>query len=198
MISDKGNIYAGLKNGDENIFIQLFREYYVCLCAYSRKYVGRKEIAEEIVTDIFYSLWKNRNELIITTSIKSYLFKAAFNNSIHYLRTIEKERRLADFFNNSEYPQFSISPDEMSEKSLIREDFYEKIEAAVNNLPPQQQQAFRLKRFEGKKNKEIAEIMGIAVKTVEMHLSKALLKLRDDLKSSVGDFLFFLLVSSRG
>lgn len=198
MISDKGNIYAGLKNGDENIFIQLFREYYVCLCAYSRKYVGRKEIAEEIVTDIFYSLWKNRNELIITTSIKSYLFKAAFNNSIHYLRTIEKERRLSDFFNNSEYPQFSISPDEMSEKSLIREDFYEKIEAAVNNLPPQQQQAFRLKRFEGKKNKEIAEIMGIAVKTVEMHLSKALLKLRDDLKSSVGDFLFFLLVSSRG
>lgn len=197
-MSEKDNIHIGLREGDENIFIQLFREYYVCLCAYSRKYVGRKEIAEEIVTDIFYSLWKNRNELIITTSIKSYLFKAAFNNSIHYLRTIEKERRLSDFFNNSEYPQFSISPDEMSEKSLIREDFYEKIEAAVNNLPPQQQQAFRLKRFEGKKNKEIAEIMGIAVKTVEMHLSKALLKLRDDLKSSVGDFLFFLLVSSRG
>lgn len=197
-MSEKDNIHIGLREGDENIFIQLFREYYVCLCAYSRKYVGRKEIAEEIVTDIFYSLWKNRNELIISTSIKSYLFKAAFNNSIHYLRTIEKERRLSDFFNNSEYPQFSISPDEMSEKSLIREDFYEKIEAAVNNLPPQQQQAFRLKRFEGKKNKEIAEIMGIAVKTVEMHLSKALLKLRDDLKSSVGDFLFFLLVSSRG
>lgn len=195
-MSEKDNIHIGLREGDENIFIQLFREYYVCLCAYSRKYVGRKEIAEEIVTDIFYSLWKNRNELIITTSIKSYLFKAAFNNSIHYLRTIEKERRLSDFFNNSEYPQFSISPDEMSEKSLIREDFYEKIEAAVNNLPPQQQQAFRLKRFEGKKNKEIAEIMGIAVKTVEMHLSKALLKLRDDLKSSVGDFLFFLLVRS--
>lgn len=197
-MSEKDNIHIGLREGDETIFIQLFREYYVCLCAYSRKYVGRKEIAEEIVTDIFYSLWKNRNELIISTSIKSYLFKAAFNNSIHYLRTIEKERRLSDFFNNSEYPQFSISPDEMSEKSLIREDFYEKIEAAVNNLPPQQQQAFRLKRFEGKKNKEIAEIMGIAVKTVEMHLSKALLKLRDDLKSSVGDFLFFLLVSSRG
>jgi len=195
-MSEKDNIHIGLREGDENIFIQLFREYYVCLCAYSRKYVGRKEIAEEIVTDIFYSLWKNRNELIITTSIKSYLFKAAFNNSIHYLRTIEKERRLSDFFNNSEYPQFSISPDEMSEKSLIREDFYEKIEAAVNYLPPQQQQAFRLKRFEGKKNKEIAEIMGIAVKTVEMHLSKALLKLRDDLKSSVGDFLFFLLVRS--
>ncbi len=198
MISDKGNIYAGLKNGDENIFIQLFREYYVCLCAYSRKYVGRKEIAEEIVTDIFYTLWKNRNELIITTSIKSYLFKAVFNNSIQYLRNLAKEKSLTDLYSGSEFPQFSVSPDEMAEKSLLREDFFEKIEVAVMNLPPQQQQAFRLKRYEGKKNKEIAEIMGIAVKTVEMHLSKALLKLREDLKSSVGDFLFFLLVGSRG
>lgn len=197
MTSDKEKIYAGLKNGDEIIFIELFREYYVCLCAYSRKYVGRKEIAEEIVTDIFYSLWKNRSDLHITTSIKSYLFKAAFNNSIHYLRNLAKEKSLTDLYSESEFPLFYISPDELSEKSLIREDFYNKIEAAVLNLPPQQQQAFRLKRYEGKKNKEIAEIMGIAVKTVEMHLSKALLKLRDELKSSVGDFLFFLLIKPR-
>jgi len=198
MTSDQENICAGLRKGDEDTYIWLFRQYYVCLCAYARKYVGRKDIAEEIVTDIFYSLWKNRSDLNITTSIKSYLFKAAFNNSIHYLRTLEKEKKLADFFMDTDFPEFSLSTDELSEKSIMREDFFEKIETAVSNLPPQQQQAFRLKRFEGMKNKEIADNMGLAVKTVEMHLARAMMNLRDELKRSVGDFLFFLFIKSGG
>lgn len=195
-MSEKENIFTGLREGDENTYIRLFRQYYVCLCAYSQKYVCRKDIAEEIVTDIFYSLWKNRSDLNITTSIKSYLFKAAFNNSILYLRTLEKEKKLADFLMDADLPEFSLSPDEMSERSIMREDFYEKMETAVSNLPPQQQQAFRLKRFEGKKNREIADIMGLAVKTVEMHLARAMVNLREELKKSVGDFIFFLLIKT--
>lgn len=198
MTSFKENINYDLINGDENTYIKLFREYYVCLCAYSRKYVGRKEIAEEIVTDIFYWLWKNKKDLKINTSIRSYLFKCAYNNSIQYLRNLEREKKIGDYFSDNELGnlEFSFSPEETSEKSILKEDFYEKMEAAIKNLPPQQQEAFRLKRFEGMKNKEIADIMGIAVKTVEMHLAQAMFKLRAELKSSAGDFIFLLLIKS--
>lgn len=198
MSINEKKIIKDLVKGEESAYIQLFKEYYVFLCAYSRKYVGRKDIAEEIVSDVFFHLWENRKIIKIKTSIKSYLFKATFNNSMYYLRTLEKEKKLEAFFSDdaTENFGFSFSEGEVSQQSLLKEDVYKKIESAIDKLPPKQQEAFKLKRFEGKKNKEIGEIMGLSVKTVEMHLSKALLKLREELKNSIPDFLFFILFKS--
>ena len=84
--------------------------------------------------------------------------------------------------------------EEMDEQSLTMESINEKIEEAVSLLPEQQQKVFRLKRFEGKMNKEVAEIMGLSIKTVEMHLSKATLNLRKTLKDYLPSFLLFLLL----
>lgn len=76
---------------------------------------------------------------------------------------------------------------------MLMQELTNRIEDAVNQLPRQQQIAFRLKRYEGKKNKEIAEEMGIAVKTVEMHLSKAMLSMRNNLKDYLPAFFLFML-----
>jgi RNA polymerase sigma-70 factor, Bacteroides expansion family 1 len=190
------NIITGLVLGDEETYISLFREYYISLCAYSRRYVGRKDVAEEIVSDTFLKIWENRASIQINTSVKSYLFQAVYNNSLYYLRKLKNESILEDYFLNtdSENIAFYTHPEELEDQSLVMEDINVRIEHAVNQLPEQQQKAFRLKRFEGKKNAEVALIMGLSVKTVEMHLSKATLTLRKNLKDYLPSFLLFLLL----
>jgi len=185
-----------LKSGDEGTYISLFEEYYVGLCAYSRRYVGRKDIAEDIVSETFFKIWENRKKLEITGSVKSYLFQAVANNSLNHLRKLKKEKRLEDYFlgTGNENIGFKEVAENITENSLLIKDLNSRIEEAVNLLPPQQQTAFRLKRFEGKKNKEIAEEMGLAVKTVEMHLSKALISLRKNLEDYLPAFLLFMLL----
>lgn len=190
------HIIEGLIIGNEETYISLFRDYYIGLCSYSRRYVGRKDIAEEIVSDTFMKIWENRAKLTINTSIKAYLFQAVCNNSLNYLRKLKTENNLEEYFKETESNNigFAMPIEEIEEQSLIMEDISEKIEKAVSKLPEQQQRAFRLKRFEGKKNKEVAEIMGLSIKTIEMHLSKATLHLREDLKDYLPSFLLFLLL----
>lgn len=189
-------VIKGLILGDEETYISLFREYYIPLCAYSRRYVGRKDVAEEIVSDTFLKIWENRTSVQINTSVKSYLFQAVCNNSLYYLRKLKNDAVLDSYFieTASENIAFSILADEIADQSLTMETINSRMEEAVNQLPGQQQTAFRLKRMEGKKNKEVAEIMGISVKTVEMHLSKATLTLRLKLKDYLPSFLLFLLL----
>lgn len=190
------NSINGLILGDEETYIFLFREYYVSLCAYSRRYVGRKDIAEEIVSDTFLKIWETRAILQINTSIKAYLFQAVSNNSLNYLRMLKKEQILDEYFLEtcSENIGFASIIEEVEEQSLTMESINDKIEEAISLLPEQQQKVFRLKRFEGKKNREVAETMGLSVKTIEMHLSKATLNLRKSLKDYLPAFLIFLLL----
>jgi RNA polymerase sigma-70 factor (ECF subfamily) len=190
------NSIKGLIIGDEETYIFLFREYYVSLCSYSRRYVGRKDVAEEIVSDTFLKIWETRESLQINTSVKAYLFQAVCNNSLNYLRKLKKEQTLDEYFleTSSENIGFASISEVVEEQSLTMDGISEKIENAVNLLPEQQQKVFRLKRFEGKKNKEVAEIMGLSIKTVEMHLSKATLNLRKNLKDYLPSFLLFLLL----
>ena len=190
------NIVNGLIIGDEETYIFLFREYYVSLCSYSRRYVGRKDIAEEIVSDTFLKIWENRETIQIKISVKAYLFHAVCNNSLSYLRKLKKEEILDEYFleTSSENIGFTSVSEEIEEQSLTLENINEKIEEAVSLLPEQQQKVFRLKRFEGKKNREVAEIMGLSIKTVEMHLSKATLNLRQKLQDYLPSFLLFLLL----
>ncbi len=190
------NIVSGLTLGDEETYISLFREYYVALCSYARRYVGRKDIAEEIVSDTFLKIWETRKSLQINSSVKAYLFQAVCNNSLSYLRKLKKDLVLDEYFMDtvSENIGFSTIAEEMDEQSLTMENTNALIIEAINQLPEQQQKVFRLKRFEGKKNKEVAEILGLSVKTVEMHLSKATLNLRLKLKDYLPPFLLFLLL----
>ena len=190
------DIFKGLFIGDEETYIFLFREYYISLCAYSRRYVGRKDIAEEIVSDTFLKIWEYRKTISINTSVKAYLFNAVYNNSLNYLRKLKTENKFTQYFleTSSENIGHEVTSEEIEAQSLIMENMGTKIEEAVCRLPEQQQRVFRLRRFEGKKTREVAEIMGLSVKTIEMHLSKATLNLRQNLKEYLPTFLLFLLL----
>jgi RNA polymerase sigma-70 factor (ECF subfamily) len=195
MDNNLSNISIKLRDGDQEAYIFLFRKYYVPLCSYSRRYVGRKDVADEIVSETFFRIWRNRATLEIHSSVKGYLFHAVLNNSLNYLRKLKKEERIDDYFSNTaeENLGFMVTPDEISSDSLILKDMTETINRAVDQLPPQQQVVFRLKRYDGKKLSEIADIMGISVKTVEMHLAKAMVAMRKSLREYLPAFIFYLL-----
>jgi RNA polymerase sigma-70 factor, ECF subfamily len=187
MNSEEEYILKQLKKGDISSYELLYRTYYVPLCIYAQRYLGRKDLAEDIVADTFLNIWKNRQKIEIMVSLKAYLFQAVCKNSLNYLRKLKKEQLIED-------PSITFFPgfdghinngNDLPSDILFVKELTGKITSGVSNLPFQQQAAFKLKRYEGKKNKEIAEIMGLSVKTVEMHLSKALLSLRKYLKDYI-------------
>ena len=106
------------------------------------------------------------------------------------------ENKLTQYFleTSSENMGLEVTFAEIEAQSLIMENMGTKIEEAVCRLPEQQQRVFRLRRLEGKKTREVSEIMGLSVKTIEMHLSKATLNLRQNLKEYLPTFLLFLLL----
>ena len=197
MDKDLTYISQKLKEGDDEAYVFLFRKYYVPLCSYARRYVGRKDVAEEIVSDAFFNIWCNRSTLCFHSSVKAYLFHAVCNNSLNYLRKLKKEENLENFFKDtaSENIGFAAINSEPPSDSLILKDLTKAIEKAVNMLPPQQQTVFKLKRYEGKKLKEIAQIMGLSVKTIEMHLSKAMISLHKSLDEYLPKFILLLVIN---
>ena len=134
-----------LQKGDEKTFISLFEDYYVSLCAYSRRYVGRKDIAEEIVSETFFKIWGNRKTLEIHTAVKAYLFQAVANNSLLQLRKLSKEEKIEDYFSGTDGENigFREIAENRSDQSLLLQELTNRIEDAINQLPPQQQTAFR-------------------------------------------------------
>jgi len=196
MDTDLTYIAGKLQEGDNDTYVLLFRKYYVPLCAYARRYVGRKDISEEIVSETFFHMWRNHANLEIRSSVKAYLFQAVCNNSLNYLRKLKKEEKLEDFFRepSSGNIGFAVTSEDIPSDSLILKDMSEIIFKAVKLLPSQQQTVFMLRRFEGRKMSEISEIMGISIKTTEMHLSKALVTLRKSLKEYLPGFLLLLLL----
>ena len=175
----------GIKNGNEFSFESLFNVYCQRLINFSRRYVQEKEIAENIVQDLFVNLWINRKKLDYTKSIKSYLFTAVKNNSYKYLRHLNVERSYSLLKSEEgveHNPQSSI---EVFEKN-------EEVKQVIEKLPDKCREIFVMSKFDNLKYSEIANILGISIKTVETQMGRALKKLRENLKHLILIFLFYL------
>jgi RNA polymerase sigma-70 factor (ECF subfamily) len=175
----------GLKKGNETAYKSLYNQYYIELYVYSKRYVRDMDAAKEVVQDVMINLWAKREELNFQDNLKAYLYKSVSNRSINYLKK----------------KKYTINIDEELEDKLIEEDMHfienlednqleERIDQEINKLPDKCKQAFRLSRFEELKYNEIADQMGVSVKTVEAHISNALNKLSNALK----DYLHILII----
>ena len=142
---------------------------------FSRRYVFDKEIAENIVQDVFVMVWTNKGSLDYTKSIKTYLFTAVKNNSFKYLRHLNVERAHSDITLDA---NVEIDPANKIEKS----ETADQIQREINNLPEKCREIFSMSKFDKLKYSEIADILDISIKTVETQMGRALKKLRENLK----------------
>ena len=166
-------VFNKIKEGDIKTFEMIFRHYYNSLCMYAFSITGRKDISEEAVQDVFYNLWKGREQISILNSLKNYLYGAVKNHSLRYREHLKVQEIHRDHVMNDN-PETERSPQELLEYKELEEI----IRNILNKLPERRKQIFQMHRIDGKKYKEIAEFYSISVKTVEAEMTKAYHALR--------------------
>ncbi|QHV98776.1 RNA polymerase sigma-70 factor [Spirosoma endbachense] len=155
----------------------LFRRYHQALCSHAVRFVYSKETAEDLVSEVFCKFWKTKAYESVTSSFRYYLFRSVRNEAYNYLRLEFQE---LDNIETAETQEglFSQRPDQV----LQYEEVVHRVEDLVESLPPQCRKVFLLSRFEGRKYQDIATELGISIKTVEVHIVKALSIVRKGLK----------------
>ncbi len=161
-----------IQKGDREAFNKLFIFYYDRLCQFVWYYVKNKDTSEDIVQDLFYKLWINRKTWNFAPAIANYLYKAARNYSLNFLKKIKVIDQ--SFDSPQEEPGSYTTP----EKEFFRKEVGDEIRAAISELPEQCQIIFKMKKIDGLTYREIAEIKDISIKTVETQMGRALKYLR--------------------
>ena len=167
-----------LADGNEKAIDLLFDKYYSSLCQTSLRIVKDSQTAEDIVQELFLWLWKNRETLTINLSLQVYLKRAAINRSINKLRN---QRTIL----SEEVDIQQVDEQLSAQESLEYQELSTVILEHIAALPPQCQIAFRKSRFEDMTYQQIADEMGLSIKTVGNHISKALQILRETLSPKI-------------
>lgn len=155
----------------------LFRHYHQPLCSHAVRFVSSKEIAEDIVSDIFYEFHAGQLYQAITTSFRAFFFTAVRNRAFDYVRAEMKRSTSLD-----RADAMPLTVDQQPDTILQYEELYHDVEAAINALPQKRRQVYLMHRFDGKKYSEIATELGLSVKTVEVHMYNAIHQIRSVLK----------------
>ncbi|MEZ5082725.1 MAG: RNA polymerase sigma-70 factor [Bacteroidales bacterium] len=160
-------------------FEKLFKELYSSLCHFAYGFIYDFDNAQEIAQDVFINLWQTRETIDPKKSVKSYLFTSVKNRCLNYIRDHKKFR--------SQYLDVELELEiPVEDKDIFSEnERKERINQALDKLPEKCREVFELSRFDEMKYKDIAEKMDISIKTVEVHMSKALKILREELKDLV-------------
>ena len=178
-----------LKNRNESAMAFIFNKYYRDLCFYSNKIIRDFEISRDIVQEVFIKLWDESNKLPDSLEIKSYLYACVKNSSLNYIKKeASKDKYKAKILEllNSHVSNST----EVEYKELVQA-----VENTINSLPDSMYKIFDLSRNEGLKNREIAEELGISIKTVESNITKALKIFRENLKDYLPEVLLIALFS---
>lgn len=178
------NILIRLKNGDELAYKYLYDQYYSKLCRVATLYLKDTFISENLVGDLFFAMWENREKLDIIESLNSYLFTSIRNRCYNYLKQAHVQREVSFAKVQENQLIYSIhSENDLPVGILIEKELEEKIELSINHLPIQTKKVFQLKRSEELSYEEISSQLNISVNTVKYHMKSALQSLRVDLAS---------------
>ncbi len=170
-------LFEKVKQNDKNAFTIIFSNYYNDLVMFASTFSKDKDIAEEVVQDVFVKLWNERHYINVESSLKSFLLKSVQNKCIDWLRHLKSREK---FINESNLIRNNFENN--TEDYLLYSELSENIENILSKLPDDICQAFKMNRYEGMKYNEIAEKLDVSVRTVEVRIGKALHLLREHLK----------------
>lgn len=182
---DIKSLFAVIGNEEnKEAFHELFRRYYAISFEFALLFVKDHSLAEDVVSETFLKLYLNRIELGKIKQFESYLFVSIKNHSLNYLK---KNQRWFNFGFLERPESLSLTDDRNPEKEYIEEELREAISQCVSQLPPKRRMIFQLIKDEGLKYKEVAELLGISVNTVENHLDLAVKSLKKTVEKYINE-----------
>lgn len=174
--SDDSQILEALKNGDESAFEQLFKRFYPRLRCYAIRFMKDDDLTRDLIQDCFVRLWEKR-ALLASISLSSLLFTMVRNACMNHLkhRSIVEKHQLSYLASIRGQEQlYNVDFDMDADRATLYEELQEHIGIVMSRLPERSREVFALSRFEGLKNREIAERLGISLTAVEKHISRSI------------------------
>jgi RNA polymerase sigma-70 factor (family 1) len=171
------DLWQNIRQGDHEAFVMLFKKYYQPLYRFSGRLVWDAQAAENIVQDLFVTLWIQKNHLKITSGLKSYLYQAVKNRALTHLK---KARRMGSLINPLAIKSgTAASPEE----TYLNKELYTAVHQAIAKLPNKCRHIYLMKRYDNLAYAEIAETLNISLNTVKTQLQRALKSLEKQLAS---------------
>ncbi|WP_199118369.1 RNA polymerase sigma-70 factor [Pedobacter sp. ASV28] len=182
-------ILEHLLNGDENAFDQLFTHFYPGLLRYAKSLLPYPtDAAEDIVSDVFCSLWVNREKIVVRDSIASYLYRAVKNRIINsYKKSKLNVIDVADSVN-----EIVGKKHELPDQLMSFKEFNERISYLINRLPEKTRLVFLMSREEGLTYEQIAEVMEVSINTIKTHMFRAIRFLKEAFNAN--DYIHLLII----
>jgi len=177
---DEAQLIIKVKQGVQDAWDYIVGLYYQPLFGYVMSMVREKETAEELVQDVFVNFWAKREKINITSSLKAYLYRAARNHTLNYIKRrnfeLNYQRSLAD--------KMSVQHND-TEQAFHYSELEKKLHDSIEALPEKRKEIFKMSRFEDLTYKEIAATLDIPVRQVHYQIGLALKELRSKLQGLV-------------
>lgn len=169
-----------------------FRRYYPNLLFYATRLVGVED-AEDVVQDVFVDLWRRRDTVVMGDRIQAFLYRSVYTKAINLLKHRAVENNYSNALTEIYERKLQFYQPDHAEviKRIENMELRREIYTAVNELPDKCREVFKLSYLHDMKNKEIADILGISLRTVEAHIYKALRFLRERLGHLLLSFIIF-------
>lgn len=184
---------AKIKSGDYAAFSDLYRQYYKKLSGFAFSYLHDEFVATSIVQDSFTTLWEQRDKIEIETNLPAYLLTIVKNKTLNHLHRQQIKERVEENVQSHVLRELELRASSLNAcdpEQLFQSDIEQIVRKTLDALPDQCRRVMMMSRFGGMSNKDIATKLGISVKAVEFHITKALKFLRHNLK----DYLITLLL----
>jgi len=177
-------LLARLREGDEAALETLMRTYAPQLGAIAYALIGRRDLAKDVVQDIFVALWEQRASLDIQQSLGGYLARSARNRALNAVRHERNQQRFSDPATQFD-AETLIAAYNTGERTIDEDDYTAQVLRLLESIPPQPRRAFLLSWHGGLSYAEIAELLGIALPSVYQLMYRATRRLADILPPSL-------------
>lgn len=178
-------LIIGMKYGDEECFDEVFRKYYPRFRTFINRLTHDHYLAEDILQNVFMKLWLNRQKLDDNDSLVSYIYVLAKNEILNQARYDHSHPNAGNKLQAVCRQLYADNDDDT-------EELYARVLWAVEKLPRRRREVFKLNRFEFMTAAQIAERLGLSVRTVEKHLELAMRSLRQTLGPVLSILLFYM------
>lgn len=185
----------------EKDFRTYFRDLYPQLARYAARLLGDSDV-DDVLQGSFLELWNRRTDILEPAHVKSFVYRSVYTHALNVIKHRQVVRKYSDAVIEMENRRLdSLDPNNSEVLQKLRNDeLQQRIDLAINELPPKSRQVFVMSYLHGLKNKEIAEVMNVSVRTVDAHIYNALRQLRSklDKNSMLGLLMGIMLVLCDG